>query len=83
MGQIRTGTLGALLILGSVALGFLLGRGRSDPPQTASPHPPEPGDEGQRQQLREQQRAFEGMLSYNAAVAYGMADGLGTAGEVL
>ena len=76
MQAIWYGALGALLVLGSAALGFFMGRRGSRPPQTAPERASESVDEGQRQALQEQQRAFERMLSYNAEVAYGMAEGL-------
>ena len=77
MEAVICGALGALLVLGLLTLGFFMGwRGRQ-----ARENGPEQGDgegctEQERMELREQQRAFEGMLNYNADVAYGLTGGL-------
>lgn len=65
--------LGAALAVGLLALGFGLGRCARPlcPEQRTTPL--EDREEESRE-LREQQRAFEGMLSYNADVAYGLDD---------
>lgn len=74
MQAIWYGALGALLVLGSAALGFFMGRWGKSSPQPVQTQEKQKIEEHQR--LQEQQRAFEGMLCYNAEVAYGMTDSL-------
>lgn len=71
------GAAGVLCVLALLALGFALGwKGRTVWDARARRAVDRESDERERRELREQQRAFEGMLNYSADTAYGMDGGL-------
>lgn len=73
MQNVIYGALGVLLVLGLIALGFFIGwRSRVLWVQHTHRAVTEELTEQERRELHAQQKAFDGLMSYNAETAYGL-----------
>jgi hypothetical protein len=71
------GAAGMLAVLALLGLGVVLGwRGRGHWQERARQAMDKEADERERQEAAEAQRAFDGLLHYNMATAYGLDDPL-------